>query len=261
MKHWTDIRQWISEEDRLIAAGYDSITAYTAEEGTGKSYTMLARHKLSDPSFHAPGAWSKGWKPELPTDRVVFEEEDAMRLALTLHPGSALQLDEADAHKRGAMTKKRRKFLKFLKERRSLRLRLGIGYPHVSQVDRDILRSRVRYRAHQPRRGLLVVRSRVVAREDYDAQGNPVPIIRWPIRGRFAVPDISGTDIVRDYDPKKEAFTHRDDDLEPLAAPEVQPRLIDREAALPVVAEIRTSLGLPPNQAFYSQVLDELKSP
>lgn len=257
MKHWTDIRQWISEEDRLIAAGYDSITAYTAEEGTGKSYTMLARHKLSDKAFFAPGAWSPGWKPDLPTDRVVFSEEDCMRRALELPPGSALQLDEADAHRRGAMTKLRRQFLRFLKERRSLRLRLGIGFPHVSQVDRDILRSRVRYRAHQPHRGLLVVSSRVIVREDVDRLGNPVPIIRWQVRGRFPVPDISGYPIVQAYDQKKHAFTHRDDDLAPVAEP--VRRFIDHEAALPVVDKIRALL--PPNQVFLDQVLGELKSP
>lgn len=260
MKPWTDIRQWIAEEDRLIAAGYDSITVYTGEEGTGKSYAMLARHNLSDKTFFQPGAWSPGWKPTLPTDRVLFEEGDFMRVALSLPPGSAVQLDEADAHRRAAMTKQRRQFLKFLKERRSLRLRLGIGFPHISQVDRDILRSRVRYRAHQARRGLLEVRSRVVVREDADRLGNPVPIIRWELRGRFNIPDLSGYPITAAYDAKKEAFTHRDDDLSPLAVPDVQPRLIDREAALPVVEKLRSNLGLPPNQVFYDQVLADLKS-
>lgn len=77
MAIWTDIRQWIAEEDRLIAQGYDSITVYTGEEGTGKSYAMLVRQKAADQSFYQPGAWSKGWKPELPTDRVVFTEERA----------------------------------------------------------------------------------------------------------------------------------------------------------------------------------------
>lgn len=242
MKVWTDIREWIEEEDRLIAAGYDSITIWTAEEGTGKSYGMLCRQRLADPSFHSKGAWSKEWRPMLPTDRVVFEEEDAMRLALTLPPGAALQLDEADAHKRGAMTKSRRRFLKFLKERRSLRGRWAIGYPHISQVDRDILRSRVRYRAHMPRRGVLEVKSRVVIREEVDRQGNPVPIIKWVYRGRFPVPDISGYQIVADYDAKKEAFTHRDDDL---PSKDYSVSLINREEALPVVMEILSAVQGP----------------
>lgn len=260
MKPWTDIREWIAEEDRLIAAGYDSITVYTGEEGTGKSYAMLVRHLLCDKTFYAPGAWSAGWKPESPNDRVVFEEEDCMRLALQLPVGSALQLDEADAHKRGAMTRGRRKFLKFLKERRSLRLRLGIGFPHISQVDRDILRSRVRYRAHQPVRGLLEVKVRQVVREEVDRLGNPVPIIRWPVRGRFRVPDFEGHPMAAAYDLKKAAFTHRDDDLEPLQ-PDLQPRLLDQEAALPVIEKIRASLQpMPLNQAFYGEVLRDITS-
>lgn len=258
MKQWTRIEEWIAEEDALIANGYDSITVFTGEEGEGKSLTMLARQKLADSNFHRPGAWSKGWKPELPTDRVMFEEEDAMRHALRLQPGDAIQLDEADAHKRGAMTRGRRKFLKFLKERRALRLRWAIGFPHISQVDRDILRSRVRYRAHTPRRGLLEVKSRVVVREDTDRQGNPVPIIRWAFRGRFPIPDISGFPIVADYNPKKHAFTHREDDLMPIAPDIPGPRLIDVEAGLPEVAKIRDALQLPVNQEFYSQVLADL---
>lgn len=264
MKQWTDIREWIAEEDALIAKGYDSITVYTGEEGTGKSYAMLARQKLADPSFHKAGEWSKGWRPTLPTDRVVFEEEDAMRLALSLQPGQAFQLDEADAHRRGANTRARKKFLKFLKERRSLRLRWAVGYPHINQVDRDILRSRVRYRAHQAVRGVLEVKSRVVVREEHDRQGNPIPVIRWPVRGRFAIPDISGFSIVADYDPKKEAFTHRDDDLAALHQDLEGPRHIDTEAGLPAVAKIREALQLPaaatlaPNQEFYSQVLGDI---
>lgn len=259
MKIWTDIREWIAEEDRLIAAGYDSITVYTGEEGTGKSTAMLCRQKLADSTFFAPDAWSEGWRPTKPTDRVVFEEEDLMRLALTLPPGAALQLDEADAHRRSAMTKTRRKMLKFLKERRSLRLRLAIGYPHINQVDRDILRSRVRYRAHQPVRGLLVVKSRQVVKEDVDRAGNPLPVIRWAMRGRFVIPDISGLPIDKAYGKKKEAFTHRDDDLAPLA--DAAPvRFIDHEAALPVVDKLRSGLQLPVNQVFYDQVLADLKS-
>lgn len=294
MKPWTDIRQWIAEEDRCIEQGFDSITAYTGEEGTGKSYGMLVRQNLADPTFFSP-EWSDGWQPTSPRDRVVFEEDHCKRLGLQLPTGSAVQLDESDAHRRAAMTKGRRAWLKFLKERRSLQLRLAVGYPHVSQIDRDILRSRVRYRAHQPHRGLLEVKSRVVVREETDRLGNPVPIIRWELRGRFNIPDLlcgychehQARDkalrkagivvdkpwspltrsekcrcpaIIRIYDRKKYAFTHRDDDLSPLAVPDVQPRLIDREAALPVVEKLRSNLGLPPNQVFYDQVLADLKS-
>lgn len=272
MNIWTDIREWIAEEDRLIAQGYDSITVYTGEEGTGKSYTMVGRNMLCDPTFFAPGAWSEGWQPTLPTDRVVFEEDDFRRLAPSLAPGSAIQIDELDAHRRGATTRKRRKLLKFLKERRRLRLRIGIGYPHVDQIDRDILRSRVRYRAHVEWRrvnpvtgqseSLLVVRRRTVIREEEDRLGNPRKVIKWPIVGRFTIPDISGFPVTKAYDKKKDAFTTReDDDLEDLAEVE-EPELIDREAALPVVERIlaATKPAMPVNLAFVDQVLNELKA-
>lgn len=263
-KFWTDIREWIAEEDRLIRQGFDSITAFTGEEGAGKSIAMLAKNKLSDPDFYHPGAWSEGWKPTLPTDRVFFEEEDFMRGAITMPPGAAVQLDEADAHRRSGMTRQRRKFLKFLKERRSLRLRATIGFPHVTQIDRDILRSRVRYRAHVIGRGddpgLLVVKSRVVLREEVDNHGNPITKLHWPERGRFPIPDFSGLRIIKDYGKKKDAFTHRDDDLE---QPTFEARRIDEEAALPVIDRIKSALTpLPVNQAFYSEVLADLaKSP
>lgn len=244
LKIWTDISQWIDEENRIIAAGYDSVTVFTGEEGTGKSYAMLAKNVMSDPSFYKPGAWSPGWRPDLETDRVLFDEGDfkvqALKVA-ALGPGRAIQLDEVDAHRRGANTSKRRDFLKFLKERRALRLKASLGYPHIDQVDRDVLRSRVRYRAHQPMRGLLEVRQRTVVRETTDRRGDPGKVVAWPVRGRFPVPDISGFKIVRDYDSKKAAFTMREDDLEVLEA-DFEPRQLDIEAALPVVARIKERL-------------------
>jgi hypothetical protein len=259
MAYWTDIRQWIAEEDALIRRGYDSITVYTGEEGTGKSYAMLVRQNLADPTFFRPGAWSEGWEPKLPTDRVVFNEGHAERLAVTLPPGSALQVDELDAHKRGAMTRQRRQFLKVLKEKRKLGLRWALGFPHIDQLDKDILRSRVRYRAHQDVRGLLVVKSRVKVREEVDKWGNPRHVIRWDVRGRFPIPDVSGYPITKAYEKKKDAFTHRREFADEEAAEDFAPRLFDREAAMPVMEELRAALALPPNQAFYAQVLDDIK--
>jgi hypothetical protein len=268
---WTDIREWIAEEDAIIASGKDSLTIFDGEEGTGKSYAMLAKNVLSDPTFFKPGGWSPGWKAELDTDRVFFEEEDFMRRAVAisgLGPGKAVQLDEVDAHRRAGNTRARLGFLKFLKERRYLRLRATLGFPHVSQVDRDILRSRVRYRASQPVRGLLVVKQRRVLREINDAKGNPIPIIDWPIRGRFEVPDISGFKVTKAYDCKKKAFSERPVEADAAAEEDYVVRRINSEAAMPVIDKIRAAVlkpnagtGKPFNGVFLDQVLDELKDP
>lgn len=273
---WIDIRQWIAEEDRLIARGYDSITVFDGEEGSGKSLAMLAKNVLSDPTFFKPGAWSEGWRPSLETDRVVFDMEDFMSqgIKVAAHgPGKALQLDELDGHRRAGNTRNRLRFLRFLKERRALQLRATIGYPHVSQLDRDILLSRVRYRAElkvmPDESRWLKVKQRMKVREYVDRHGSPVPVYDWVHRGTFKVPDISGFKCTVAYGKKKDDFTNRPAELdEPPVLDDLGLRHIDTGAAMPVIDRIRTAVlkpnagaGKPYNETFLNQVLEELKDP
>jgi hypothetical protein len=144
-----------------------------------------------------------------------------------------------------------------------------VGYPHVDQLDRDILRSRVRYRAHK-QGNLLEIKQRVVLRETQDRKGNPIKVIDWVKRGRFPIPDISGFQLTAAYDLKKNDFTTRvDEDLEEVEEFDVdfQPRRIDLEAAMPVVERIKAAIakpnagvGKPANEVFLDQVLADLKS-
>lgn len=226
MKIWTDVREWIAEEDSVIRSGFDSITAWTGEEGTGKSYAMLFKHKASDPSFNG--------------GRVHFEQDPFLDQAVQLSPGQAIQLDEFDGHRRLAMHGHRMDFLKFLKEKRALRLRIGIGFPHIGQLDRDILRSRIRYRAHLLQRRILVVKERQVVQEQLDKSGNPYNIIRWPIRGTFVIPEMPNVQLRRDYDAGKDAFTHRN----PVAEAKVKIRKFNDAAALEVIQEIKAAMRL-----------------
>lgn len=194
---WNDIRQWVQEEDYYIRQKFDSLTLWTGDEGFGKSYTMIAKHKASDPNFNV--------------DRIHMEEEPFMQDCVSLAPGSAVQLDEFKGHRRMAMHGHRLDFLTFLKERRSLRLRMGIGFPHVTQIDRDILNSRVRYLAHTPQRGLLQVysrQSRTVVLPNGEIRVN----VRWPHRGTFVIMEPKGA-LIDQYDVKKDAYTHRNPGL------------------------------------------------
>jgi hypothetical protein len=243
---WTDIRQWIAEEDAIIASGRDSITVFDGEEGNGKSYAMLAKNILSDSTFYSPGAWSPGYKPEESTDRVVFDELDFMQQAIIVSqagPGRAIQLDELDGNKRASNTRKRLRLLKFLKERRSLKLRATIGFPHINQLDDAILLSRVRYRAQTPRQGLIKVTERRKVREYVDDRGRIIPVMGWVHRGTFPIPNISGFRIVLDYESKKLDFTNRPVDL---LAEEVEPsrHVLNVRAARPVIEKIRVHLKL-----------------
>jgi hypothetical protein len=253
---WTDIQQWFDEEDRAIAAGYDSITVFTGDEGSGKSYTMLAIN------------WVKS-KGLFSIERVHFDEEAGMADCITLPVGSCVQFDEIDGHRRLAMTRKRMRMLKFLKERRSLRLRYTVGYPHVTQMDRDILNSRVRYWAHVAERVLRVGdtpgyvillvhrrRSKVINRQGEE----PKVVVGFPLVGRFRIEEPSGP-LLKKYDAKKWDYTHRDDDIIEALAPTSR---IDLEAVRPVIEEIRAAIAapvpaLPPNAVFIDQVLADLK--
>lgn len=245
-QYWTDIRQWFAEEDRVIALNLDSITLYTGDEGAGKSLTMLAVNYIK-----TGGRFN--------IDRVHFEQEDFMADCIALEPGSAVQLDEFDGHRRMAMHGKRLKFLKFLKERRALRLRMSIGFPHVDQMERDILTSRIRYWVDIPERGLIVIhrrRSKTINRPGEP----PKKVVDFPEAGRFRIDEPTGP-LIKLYDAKKAAFTHRDDDIIQDLAPV---RRMDVEAARPVLEEIRAALPaaastLPPNMAFVDQVLADLK--
>lgn len=219
---WTDIRQWIAEEDQFIAQKLDSITLYTGDEGKGKSLTMLARQALADKGFGLP--------------RVHMDQEPFMQQAVTLRPGDAITMDEFDGHKRASMHGTRLKFLKFCKERRSLRLRIAIGFPHKDEFDSDLLNHRVRYWAHKETRRLLAVYDRV-AETKVHADGSTETIVKWRFRGRFPIPDLSGP-LVEDYEAMKEDFSRRDPDGDQQETVSVFIR--DPEAAEEVLAKIRS---------------------
>lgn len=240
MKPWTDIREWFAEEEAHIRNKYDSITVYTGEEGRGKSYTMLLCHRAKDPTFDV--------------SRVHFDQDSFMSQAATLQPGAAIQLDEFEGHRRMAMHGKRLDFLTFLKERRSLRLRAGIGFPHIQQMDRDILNSRVRYWCHHYARGQIEVKERF-AQTKVGRYGEPYVDVKWVTRGRFSIPLATGQ-LVRDYDRRKQEFTTRNPEPE-----KGKPRqLFDPDAALPVVNRIKERVSnLPVNQVFLDEVMADIK--
>lgn len=250
---WTDIKQWFDEEAAAIAQEYDSVTLWTGEEGVGKSETMVAVNYVKS-------------KEVFCLDDIHFDEDEGMAYCTSREPGACVQFDEVDGHRRLAMTKKRMRLLKFLKERRSLRLRLSIAFPHVDQLERDILNSRIRYWVHVSERTetrtLILVhrrRARLVNRPGEP----PKKVVDFPLVGRFWIDKPHGPLIVS-YRKKKWNYTHRDDDILEDLAPE---RRINIEAAKPVVDRIRAAmpvaaaLGPPPpaNQVFLDQVLGELK--
>lgn len=189
VKTYTEIEDWFQDQDRLINNAWDNVHLVTGEEGTGKSLWMRKCARRMDPAFTI--------------DRIHFTQDDCLTDVANLPVGSSVVLDEFRGHRRLAMHGDRMEFLDFLKECRAQGLNLWIGYPHVSQFERDILNNRIRWWEHKPSRGLVEIRKRV-SNLVFDKTGEPKVSTKWPLVGRFPVTDQN--DPLRPaYDAKKDA--------------------------------------------------------
>lgn len=166
---------WFEECRRITSAesDYDDIHVFTGEEGVGKSKLMRAVFPNLDPTFDV--------------SRIHFTQDDFLNQLGTLSPGQAIVLDEFRGHKRMAMHGDRLEMLDTLKEIRGLRLHVGIGFPHVTQLEGDILYQRIRWWNHIPRRGELLVHRRI-ANVRTGKDGKPAVDVRFPLAGRLPIP-------------------------------------------------------------------------
>lgn len=170
---YTAIGDWFEDCRRLPENDWDDLHLFTGEEGYGKSQKMRQIFRKLDSTFTV--------------DRIHFSQDDFLDQAAGLDPGQAIVLDEWRGHKRLAMHGDRMEFLDFTKECRGLGLHIGIGYPHVSQAEKDILFQRVRWWNHSPTRGLLHVHRRL-SHARLDGKGQPVVDVRFQLEGKFPFP-------------------------------------------------------------------------
>jgi hypothetical protein len=183
---------WFEECRRITSAesDYDDIHVFTGEEGSGKSKDMRVIFPRLDPTFSV--------------DRIHFTQDDFLNQLGTLEPGQAIVLDEFRGHKRMAMHGDRLEMLDTLKEIRGLRLHVGIGFPHVTQLEGDILYQRIRWWNHIPRRGELLVHRRI-ANVRTGKDGKPVVDVRFPLAARLPVPKETPDPMGTAYYQKKDA--------------------------------------------------------
>lgn len=185
-------KPWFDECRGITSAesDYDDIHVFTGEEGVGKSKLMRGVFPRLDPTFGV--------------DRIHFTQDDFLNQLGTLNPGQAIVLDEFRGHKRMAMHGDRLEMLDTLKEIRGLRLHVGIGFPHVTQLEGDILYQRIRWWNHIPRRGELLVHRRI-ATVRTGKDGKPVVDVRFPEAGRLPIPKDMPDPMGPDYYRKKDA--------------------------------------------------------
>jgi hypothetical protein len=233
-------KPWFEECRHIVSeeSDYDDIHVYTGEEGSGKSLLMRMVFPRLDPTFTV--------------DRIHFTQEAFLNQLGELEPGQAVVLDEFRGHKRMAMHGDRLEMLDTLKEIRGLRLHVGIGFPHVTQLEGDILYQRIRWWNHIPHRGELLIHRRV-AKVRTGVDGKPVVDVRFPLAGRLPVPSDLPDPLGPAYYQKKNARmrdrtaryreSHNGKDPNAVLAP---PRLEEIMPPVKRVAGDRVSTRMPP---------------
>lgn len=189
---YTSYEPWFDECRRLVReeTDYDDIHVFSGEEGVGKSKAMRLIFRHLDPTFDL--------------SRIHFTQDDFLNQAATLPPGSGIILDEWRGHKRLAMHGDRMEMLDFLKECRGLNLHIGIGYPHITQLEGDVLYQRLRWWNHIPERGILEIHRRN-SKTRIGKDGRPEVQVRFPIEGRLPIPKDAPDPLGPGYYEKKEA--------------------------------------------------------
>lgn len=186
---YSNIEDWFKRQEKLILEAWDNIHLVTGEEGSWKSLWMRKCARRLDSKFSV--------------DHIHFTQDDFLNDAAGLEPGRAIVLDEFRGHRRLAMHGDRMEFLDFTKECRELSLHIFIGFPHVSQFERDLLNSRIRWWEHKPTREEVQIRQRV-SHLGFDKTGEPMVNTTFPLVGRFLV--TGKNDPLRpEYQSKKEA--------------------------------------------------------
>ena len=165
---------WEEDQRRLIAQDWDNINLVTGREGTGKSAWMRRCAKRLDPAFSV--------------EHIHFEAEDFHADVHRLSPGRAVVLDEFRGHRRLAMHKERTDFLDFVKECRGLRLHIFIGFPRITNFERDLVTDRISYWSHLRTRGLVEIR-KPTTELMFDYNGEPLEKTRYPMVAHFRFKD------------------------------------------------------------------------
>lgn len=167
-------KAWCKQQHALIASDWDNINLVTGREGTGKSAWMRKVAKALDPGFNV--------------DHIHFEAEDFHADVASLPPGRAVVLDEFRGHRRLAMHKERTDFLDFVKECRGLRLHIFIGFPRITNFERDLVTDRISYWSHLRSRGLVELR-KPTTDLSFGLDGQPVENTRYPMVGHYSFKD------------------------------------------------------------------------
>lgn len=247
-KTYESIGNWFDDCRALPEDEWDDIHLFTGEEGYGKSRKMRQIMRKLDHTFSV--------------DRIHFTQDEFLDQAVTLDPGQAIVLDEWRGHKRLAMHGERMEFLDFTKECRGLGLHVGIGFPHVTQAEKDILFQRVRWWNHSPVRELLQVYKRI-SNARLDSEGHPMVDVRFKMVGKFPFPPDAPDPMAREYGVKKEArMRDRAARFREAHGKELQPA-----ASRLNLAALEQSLAPAPalpkptrlNEAFFDQVMADIK--
>lgn len=204
----------------------------TGEEGEGKSTTARKVSRRMDHLMHNPEAtvqmkvdgpyeplnwyWTKMFPGtprrfalenhpghNRPGDSIRFGQ-DALLSLLTeegLEVGGIAIGDEIEGNKRLAMHGKRLELLDHTKEARALRHNVWVNFPHVTEFEKSLFRTRMAWWLHHPARGVAVLRERR-AKVVFNLDAEPEVDVKWPVVGQWRIsPDNDPWEAL--YDQKK----------------------------------------------------------
>jgi len=263
------IDSWLLAKLKRINEEWDNYELDTGEEGTGKSVFVRITGRRLDHLMRTPealvqlekgGPWtpiSRHWKPNFSVpppfslENICFGQDSFLKRLATLPDCGILVGDELEGHKRLAMHGHRQMLLDTTKEIRFLRHNVNICFPHPDQFESDLFRTRLKWWAHQDRRGHVVIRERPPGIITFDKDATMKVLVKWPKVASFSWNAVN--------DPWKDAYAakkrrrHEERMAERLRALGVEP-----DAPVPVAAAKPAAPKRIP-EAFFDQVLSELK--
>jgi hypothetical protein len=181
-----DIRRVLHDDD-------DMVLLFTGEPGRGKSTFGTQLLRMVDPTFGV--------------DRIHFTIQDFMHAAPRTPKHAGILADEFLASRRKAMRGEMIDLNDFFQVCRQFNLCIGLCFPSEHRMDLPILEDRVKFKIECPRRGLAILKQRIV--RDVLYRGRARRIVTWERRGKWTFgPNRGGFDTA--YRAKKDRhFTNR----------------------------------------------------
>ena len=163
------LRLFVDDIRRVLRDDDDMVLLFTGEPGRGKSTFGTQILRMVDPAFNV--------------ERIHFTIQDFMHAAPYTPKHGSILADEFLASRRKAMRGEMIDLNDFFQVCRQFNLCIGLCFPSDHRMDLPILEDRVKFKIECPRRGLAILKQRIV--RDVVFRGKARRIVSWERRGKW----------------------------------------------------------------------------